>query len=101
MLLYNNATYMQVLEGPEKDVHEIYESILKDSRNTGNVKLLEEPIDQRDFSGWSMGFKNLESCTPEELPGFSEIFDGKLDKDIACNNKSFTINLLINFSKTI
>jgi len=99
MLLYNNATYMQVLEGEEEDVHEIYNAILKDPRNNGNVVLAEETISQRDFSGWSMGFKNLESCSPEELPGFHDVFGGKLDKELAVKNSSEALDLLMDFAK--
>ena len=99
MLLYDNAMYMQVLEGSEKDVHDIYDSILKDTRNNGNVTLIEEEISQRDFPNWSMGFKNLESCSPEELPGFQDVFGGKLDKELAVKNTSKALGLILGFAK--
>ena len=99
MLVYNNATYMQVLEGSKKDVHDIYDSILKDPRNNGQFKLVEEEISQRDFPNWSMGFQNLESCSPEELPGFQDIFGGKLDKELAVKNPSKALALLMGFAK--
>jgi hypothetical protein len=98
MLLYDNAIYMQVLEGSVKDVHDIYDSILKDTRNNGNVKLVEEVINQRNFPMWSMGFKNLEDCLPEELPGFIDIFNGKLDKEIAVINSVQSVKLLMQFA---
>ena len=98
MLLYDNAIYMQVLEGSMKDVHDIYDSILKDTRNNGNVKLVEEVINQRNFPMWSMGFKNLEDCLPEELPGFIDIFNGKLDKEIAVINSVQSVKLLMQFA---
>jgi len=91
--------YMQVLEGSFEDVHEIYDSILKDSRNNGNVILLEEEIEQRDFPNWSMGFQNLEASEPEDVPGFIDIFNGKLDKEVALKNTAKAVKLLINFSK--
>lgn len=99
MLLYDNATYMQVLEGAEVDVHDIYDSILKDSRNNGNVILVEEEISQRDFPNWSMGFRSLKSCSPEELPGFQDVFNGKLDKELAVKNTTKALRLLMNFAK--
>jgi len=99
MLVYDNATYMQVLEGSEKDVHDIYNSILKDPRNNGQFKLVDEEISQRDFPNWSMGFKSLESCSPEELPGFQDIFAGKLDKELAVKNSSEALALLVGFAK--
>ncbi|MCW8929166.1 MAG: BLUF domain-containing protein [Gammaproteobacteria bacterium] len=99
MLLYDNATYMQVLEGSKEDVHEIYNSILKDSRNNGNVTLVEEEISKRNFPNWSMGFKNLKSCSPEELPGFQDVFNGKLDKELAVKSTTKAIALLMGFAK--
>lgn len=99
MLLYGNATYMQILEGEKKDVHEIYDAICKDPRNNGVVKLQEAEIKCREFPDWSMGFKNLESCAPNTVPGFIDISNGKLDKAIMLNNKSHAINLILNFAK--
>ena len=99
MLLYDNATYMQVLEGSEEDVHDIYNSILDDPRNTGNVILVEEEISQRDFPDWSMGFKNLTSCSPAELPGFQDVFNGKIDKERMVKNTSRALGLLLRFAK--
>lgn len=99
MLLYDNATYLQVLEGNADDVHEIFEAICKDPRNTGIVKLVEEEIEDRDFPDWSMGFKKLQNCSPDELPGFVDIFNGKLDLEIASKNKLSAIQLLMNFAK--
>lgn len=90
---------MQVLEGSVEDVHNIYDSILKDSRNTGNVTLVEEEISQREFPNWSMGFKNLKTCSPEELPGFQDVFNGELDKELLEKNTSKALGLLMGFSK--
>ncbi|BBN83688.1 hypothetical protein PA25_36730 [Pseudoalteromonas sp. A25] len=101
MLLYDNATFIQVLEGDEKDVHEVYHKIAQDPRNTGLVKLVEKTIETRDFPDWSMGFKNLQSCLSHPIPGFVDIFNGKLNKEIAKRNhvsverlmKSFAVNI--------
>ena len=101
MLLYDNATYFQVLEGSAEDVHQIFEAICKDPRNTGVVKLVEEDIEKRDFPDWSMGYKNLASYSPEELPGFVDMFNGKLDKEIATKNQNIAIKLLMSFAKNI
>jgi len=95
MLLYDNATFMQVLEGAEEDVHDIYNSILRDSRNNANVILVEEEIEQRDFPRWSMGFKNLKSCSPEELVGFQDIFNNGLDKELAVKDTTKALGLWV------
>lgn len=99
MLLYDNATYMQVLEGYEEDVRDIYNSILKDPRNNGHVTIAEEEISQRDFPNWSMGFKNLNSLSSKEFTGFQDVFNGKLDKDLAVKNTTIAISLLMGFAR--
>jgi len=99
MLLYSNSTYLQVLEGEAKDVLGLYDAIRKDPRNEGHVILRNSEVSGRDFADWSMGFENLESCSPDQIPGFVEVFGGKLDKSIAVNNKTNAIRLLMNFSK--
>lgn len=101
MLLYNNATYMQVLEGEKEDVHEIYDSILRDPRNNGNVTLVEKEISQRDFPNWSMGFKSLDNYSEEELPGFQDVFNGKLDKTLILKNTAKSVQLLMRFAEII
>ncbi|WDE03170.1 BLUF domain-containing protein [Thalassomonas viridans] len=101
MLLYGNATYMQVLKGEEKDVHEIYSAIKIDPRNNGVVTLVEEEIAERDFPGWSMGFRNLTACSPEELPGFSDIFHRGFDKEAVIKNDGVAKKLLMNFATNV
>jgi hypothetical protein len=99
MLLYDNATYMQVLEGSEEDVHDIYKSIRKDPRNNGHVLLVQEKISQRAFPKWSMGFENLKDLSSANHPGFQDIFNRKLDKEIAVQNTTDSISLLMGFAK--
>jgi len=98
LLLYNKSIYMQLLEGEYNDVHDIFSSIQNDSRNTGVAKLLEEGIIQRDFPDWNMGFKNLECFSPDDIPGFVDIFNGRLNKDLVIKHKSDAVNLIMNFA---
>jgi hypothetical protein len=99
MLLYSNGTFLQLLEGEAKEVRELYEAICRDPRNEGHVILRESQIAGRDFPDWSMGFENLESRVPDEIPGFVEVFGGRLDRSIAVNNITNAVRLLLNFAK--
>lgn len=99
MLVYSNATYMQVLEGESHDVHEIFDAIRIDPRNNGIVKLLAASISQRNFPNWSMGFKELEKDNGAPPPGFVEVFNGKLDKELALGNKAASIGMLTSFAR--
>jgi len=90
---------MQVLEGEHDDVHQLLAKIKKDNRNNGLVKLLEQPIEQRDFAHWYMGFQNLEHYTAEQLPAYVEILDDKIDESKIEVARGKSLNLLLSFVK--
>lgn len=78
MLLYAGGNFIQVLEGLASDVDEIYASIEKDERNTGNVLLKRERIPERSFPDWSMGFNWLSDQAVKYTPGFSDFLNRKM-----------------------
>jgi hypothetical protein len=98
-LVYKNRTFMQVLEGESDVVHQLLAKIKADSRNNGLVKLLEQPIEKRDFASWYMGFENLEHYTEEQLPAYVEILDDKIDDSKIEAVKGKSLNLLLSFVK--
>ena len=60
LLLFNSGNFMQLVEGTESAVDALYRKIEKDRRHTEVKLLLKEPITHRNFSDWTMGFKNIE-----------------------------------------
>lgn len=76
MLLFHEGTFLQVLEGSQENVEELYNKIATDTRH-GNVLLLAtREIDERNFGDWSMAFVR-DRKVMEELPGFVDFFQGK------------------------
>lgn len=73
LLLYNNGSFLQILEGEETAVHILYLKIMKDPRHKGFVTIFDREVEQRDFAEWSMGFKNLTSVEWEQLSGFIDL----------------------------
>src|SRR3954470_3384019 len=61
MLLYRDGNFMQALEGEEAAVNSAYIRISKDPRHEGLITMIKEPISERNFADWSMGFRNLDS----------------------------------------
>ena len=43
-----------------------------DPRHTGLIVLSKKTIEERQFAGWSMAFRNLDEDQAEELPGSSD-----------------------------
>ncbi|TWR26219.1 BLUF domain-containing protein [Mucilaginibacter achroorhodeus] len=65
----DHGRFIQVLEGSEETVKDIYKTISKDDRHNQITELFSYPIKQRNFPDWSMGFKRVSdaSSVPDEL----------------------------------
>lgn len=73
MLLYLQERFIQVLEGDEKVVNELYEEIRKDPRHKKVTLILEGNSPHRLFKDWSMGFKKISESDFTLLSGFTDI----------------------------
>ena len=76
MLLYQNGTFMQILEGEKQVVLDLYDKILKDDRHTGIHTVLTGDIGARNFEDWSMGFFNMDKAG--EFPQYSDYINENL-----------------------
>ena len=62
VLMTSGGLFYQVLEGPEKEVDEIFGYIRSDKRHTDLLILgIEEDVSQRLFPNWSMKTVNLDA----------------------------------------
>jgi len=57
LLLHIDSGFLQVLEGEEQAVRELYLRIQADHRHTQTQLLLDRSVDACAFTGWSMGFE--------------------------------------------
>jgi hypothetical protein len=55
-LLYNEGTFFQYIEGPEDHLARVYDKIKRSRQHRGLIELLTEPVSERRFPGWYMGF---------------------------------------------
>lgn len=79
MLLYVNGSFFQVLEGPEESVDAIAAVIAKDTRHTRMSVIIREPIAQRSFSAWTMGFTRMSDADARQIEGLNDFFtDGRV-----------------------
>ena len=56
VLLYDNGTFFQWLEGPEDGLSRVWSSIQRDPRHRDVTLLRDEPISDRIFEGWALKF---------------------------------------------
>jgi hypothetical protein len=75
MLLYKDGNFMQMLEGEDDPVRQLFETIVKDPRHHNSIVLIDELAETAFFADWSMGFRDLSDKSLETLPGFSQIIN--------------------------
>ena len=74
ILLLIEGSFFQILEGDPQAVDQLYSKIARDPRHRRVVKLIEEPIRERDFQDWSMGLARLKSKELSLVSGFNDFF---------------------------
>jgi hypothetical protein len=74
ILLFHNRTFFQVLEGDRLVVEALFEKIEKDKRHRRVTKIAVEPIRQRAFADWSMGYPKISTQELETVPGLNDFF---------------------------
>jgi hypothetical protein len=70
LLLYHEGRFMQLIEGPEEAVRELYEVIEQDPRHTDTAKLADKEVDSRSFPEWAMAFRPVQTQDFLSRPGF-------------------------------
>ena len=74
MLLYRDRTFFQVLEGDRPVVEALFEKIGKDKRHVRVTKVILEPIEQRTFAAWTMGYSEMTAKELADIPGLNDFF---------------------------
>lgn len=93
LLLYIDGGFLQILEGDENIVRELYDSIAKDPRHW-DPKVLLEQDGPRNFEAWSMGFKAL--SVDDEASGVLAITRDAIGGLIAPGGAAKVLQILIN-----
>jgi hypothetical protein len=101
LLLYQDGTFMQVLEGEESAVIALFARISRDPRHHHVIPLIHEPIEQRNFSDSAMAFRDLDAPELRNLPGYSEFLNTPLNGDLLANDISKCQRLLLLFKQNI
>jgi len=76
MLLYLDGSFFQVLEGDETTVEQLYKHIAKDRRHARITKIINEPIAERAFAEWTMGYGDVSVGELSSIDGLNDFFRG-------------------------
>lgn len=79
MLIYRDGNFIQFLEGEERDVKQVYHTILNDDRHDQATIIDEGPLQQRVFADWSMDFRRVADQPPFSASEVSKDESGYLD----------------------
>jgi len=74
ILLHVDRSFFQILEGEADVLAPLYAKIALDKRHARVAKLIEEPLDHRDFANWSMGLANATTKELAAVPGLNDFF---------------------------
>lgn len=67
ILCYSKRDFIQVLEGPEKNVLNLYNKIIEDPRHQQCKLVSIDLTDKRIFESWSMGYINVSGSKMQQL----------------------------------
>jgi hypothetical protein len=71
MLLYQEGSFLQVVEGEGPVLEVLFQRIGADKRHHRVSTLLRREVEARHFGDWAMGFVSPEHLT-QQLPGYSD-----------------------------
>ena len=94
MLLYKDGNFMQVLEGEESAVRQLFATIEKDPRHQGTIVLMEDLVDEPLFGQWTMGFRNLTDPDVLAMAGFNPFMNHALNSSNFKDDPSGCLELL-------
>ena len=73
LLVYAQRRFLQILEGDQKTVLQLYESIKDHPGHKNAMVLLDDEVEERLFPDWSMGFERLDEATFSSMSGYRDI----------------------------
>lgn len=97
MLLFHQKHFLQLLEGPEIAVRNLFDRIAQDPRHTNIRVLLSELVPARSFAGWTMGFEQVEDAW-NLPPAWTTILEEELPPSIEPQPGSAARDLLLSFA---
>ena len=101
MLLYCNGKFIQALEGEADVVDGLLHKIIADIKHTKVNVLVRTPIKKRDFGGWAMGFRRLDSRLLGDSGKFVPFFEIDFDQDGICEHPNLAIAVLKSFGSSL
>jgi len=99
ILIFGNATFLQVLEGEERVVDGLYEKIKKDPRHSSPSLLHRKPIERRQYDDWTMGFKRVGGKELQGIEGLRDFNEADFNSEYLTRNTTAAESIMDHFRK--
>ena len=99
VMIYYEGSIIQILEGEAENVHKLYNKISKDDRHKSVFKVIDVPIEKRNFTGWSMGFQQASAQDWENLTGYLNLNNIEDFKEIQASENKHIIKIINSFCR--
>jgi Sensors of blue-light using FAD len=99
MLVYGNGTFLQALEGDDKAVDDLVEKISNDPRHSHIQLLHRKPIEERQYSDWTMGFKRISDHELKQVAGLRNFGERDFNFDYLAKNENVVEVLMEHYRK--
>ena len=101
LLLYQSGAFIQALEGEKTALTELFEKISRDPRHHHLIRLIQGPLEKRNFPNSAMAFRDLDSPELRRLPGYSEFLNTPLNGELLAKDIPTCKKLLLLFKQNI
>ncbi|WP_262510240.1 BLUF domain-containing protein [Hymenobacter sediminis] len=100
LLLYSQPEqrFMQLIEGEEKPLRQLFALILKDHRHRNLLTLSDGPIPARAFQDWLMGFEVVSTAAFSQLAGYIDPQSAAFQHALRGSQDALIHDLLASFS---
>lgn len=71
-----DGSFFQVLEGEREAIDYVFHRIILDKRHSHLTTIIKEPIAERSFADWTMGFSSVSPESLAEIRGLNDFFQG-------------------------
>jgi Sensors of blue-light using FAD len=85
MLLHTDSdgSFFQVVEGAPDSIDRLLQKLKLDKRHSNLTLIIREPIAERSFAGWTMGFASVSPEKLRKVPGLNDFFkDGSCFREL-------------------
>lgn len=95
VLLYQDRSFLQVIEGPKSSLLALMQRIIVDPRHTNIKYLIDQQVESRSFAEWNMDSFNLASTATLDRSDLEKISQAFIA------NPLMKVDLLVQFYKNL